>query len=154
MPLVMPLQRLQELVNVTDTTAPVITLVGDAVVDLSVGDTYTEEGATATDNVDGDISANIVIGGDTVDTNTAGQYIVTYNVSDAAGNAAAEATRTVNVNEVVDPCANANASAQPAADFDNDSVDIKEWIEDNATWEIVDGATTVDACSWYCWWKW
>ena len=132
-------------VNVTDTTAPVITLVGDAVVDLSVGDTYTEEGATATDNVDGDISANIVIGGDTVDTNTAGQYIVTYNVSDAAGNAAAEATRTVNVNEVVDPCANANASAQPAADFDNDSVDIKEWIEDNATWEIVDGATTVDA---------
>ena len=38
-----------------------------------------------TDNVDGDISANIVIGGDTVDTNTAGQYIVTYNVSDAAG---------------------------------------------------------------------
>ena len=38
-----------------------------------------------------------------------------------------------------------NATAQPAADFDNDSVDIKEWIEDNATWEIVDGATTVDA---------
>ena len=58
--------------NVTDTTAPVITLVGDAVVDLSVGDTYTEEGATATDNVDGDISANIVIGGDTVDTNYCG----------------------------------------------------------------------------------
>ena len=131
-------------VNVTDTTVPVITLNGDAVVDLNVGDTYTEEGATATDNVDGDISANIVIGGDTVDTNTAGQYIVTYNVSDAAGNAAAEATRTVNVNEVVDPCADANATAQPAADFDNDSVDIKEWIEDNATWEIVDGATTTN----------
>ena len=31
-------------VNVTDTTAPVITLVGDAVVDLSVGDTYSESG--------------------------------------------------------------------------------------------------------------
>ena len=71
------------------------------VVDLNVG--HNEEGATATDNVDGDISANIVIGGDTVDTNTAGQYIVTYNVSDAAGNAATEVTRTVNVNEVVDP---------------------------------------------------
>ena len=96
--------------NVTDTTAPVITLVGDAVVDLSVGDTYSESGATATDNIDGDISANIVIGGDTVDTNSAGQYIVTYNVSDAAGNTATEVTRTVNVNEVVDPCANAKCN--------------------------------------------
>ena len=124
-----------------DTTAPVITLVGDAVVDLNVGDTYNEEGATATDNVDGDISANIVIGGDTVDTNTAGQYIVTYNVSDAAGNTATEVTRTVNVNEVVDPCANANATAQPAADFDAVSTDIKEWKMDQSTYEIVDGAS-------------
>ncbi|GAA4956783.1 hypothetical protein GCM10023315_00050 [Algibacter aquimarinus] len=32
-----------------------------------------------------------------VETNTAGTYIVTYNVSDAAGNAAAQVTRTVNV---------------------------------------------------------
>ena len=43
-----------------------------------------------------------------------------------------------------DPCENANASAQPAADFDNDSVDIKAWVQDNATWEIVDGASTTN----------
>ncbi|MBT8268005.1 MAG: DUF5011 domain-containing protein [Bacteroidia bacterium] len=85
-----------------DTTPPVITLTGPSVVNLNVGDTYTEQGATATDNVDGDITANIVIGGDTVDTNTAATYVVTYNVSDAAGNAATEVTRTVNVNEVID----------------------------------------------------
>ena len=30
-----------------------------------------------------------------------GQYIITYNVSDAAGNAATEVTRTVNVNDPV-----------------------------------------------------
>lgn len=124
-----------------DTTPPDITLIGDAVVELNVGDTYNEEGATATDNVDGDISANIVIGGDTVDTNTAGQYIVTYNVSDAAMNAATEVTRTVNVNEEVEPCANANATAQPAADFDNDSVDFRLWKEDSSSYEIVDGAS-------------
>ena len=42
MMLVMPLQRLQELVNVTDTTAPVITLNGDAVqITVEVGTTYT-----------------------------------------------------------------------------------------------------------------
>ncbi|MFN3136550.1 MAG: carbohydrate binding domain-containing protein [Allomuricauda sp.] len=80
-----------------DTTPPVITLNGDATVDLNVGDSYTEAGATATDDTDGDISGNIVVGGDTVDTSVAGTYIVTYNVSDAAGNAATEVTRTVNV---------------------------------------------------------
>ena len=90
-------------VNVTDTTAPVITLVGDAVVDLSVGDTYSESGATASDNVDGDISADVVIGGDSVDTSTVGQYTVTYNVSDDAGNAATEVTRTVNVTDTTAP---------------------------------------------------
>lgn len=88
-------------VNVApDTTAPVITLNGASVVDLNLGDTYTEEGATATDNVDGDLTSSIVIGGDTVNTNAVGTYVVTYNVSDAAGNAATEVIRTVNVSDV------------------------------------------------------
>ena len=82
-----------------DITAPVITLNGDAVVNLTVGDAFTDPGATATDNVDGDISANITVGGDMVDVNTVGTYVITYNVSDAAGNAAAQVTRTVNVTE-------------------------------------------------------
>ena len=85
-----------------DTTAPIITLNGASTIDLNVGDSYTEQGATATDNVDGDISANILIGGDTVDTNNTGTYIVTYNVSDAANNAAAEVTRTINVTVIED----------------------------------------------------
>ena len=83
--------------GVPDTTAPVITLNGATIINLEQGNTYTEQGATATDDVDGDISANIVIGGDTVNTNILGTYVITYNVSDAAGNAATEATRTVNV---------------------------------------------------------
>jgi len=90
---------------VADTTAPVITLNGAATINLNVGGTYTEQGATATDNVDGDISANIVIGGDTVNTNVAGTYVVTYDVSDAAGNAATQVTRTVIVTAVADTTA-------------------------------------------------
>ena len=78
-----------------DTTAPTITLVGASTINLTVGDTYTEQGATATDNIDGNISANIIIGGDSVNTNTPATYMVTYNVSDAAGNVATEVTRTV-----------------------------------------------------------
>ena len=82
-----------------DTTKPVITLNGPATISLSVGDTYTEQGATATDDTDGDISEDIQIGG-SVDTSVAGNYTRTYNVQDAAGNAADQVTRTIVVNPV------------------------------------------------------
>jgi len=75
---------------VEDTEPPVITLLGDNPMNLTVGDTFTDPGTTAVDNVDGDLTESIVVGGDTVDTNTAGTYVITYNVSDAAGNAAGE----------------------------------------------------------------
>ncbi|WP_323787371.1 reprolysin-like metallopeptidase [Psychroserpens sp.] len=80
-----------------DTEAPVITLNGASTINLNVGSSYTELGATATDNIDGDLTSSIVVGGDTVDPNLIGTYLVTYNVSDAAGNPAIEVIRTVNV---------------------------------------------------------
>ncbi len=87
-------------VNVrTDITPPVITLNGDNPLALTVGDTYVEPGATASDNIDGDISSNIVIDASDVDTSVAGTYGVTYNVSDAAGNAANEVVRSVVVSK-------------------------------------------------------
>ena len=88
-------ERTRTVIVAADVVAPVITLTGSATINIMVGDTFTDPGATATDDVDGDITANIVVGGDTVDANTAGTYIITYNVSDAAGNAATERTRTV-----------------------------------------------------------
>ena len=47
-------------VPVVDTTLPIITLVGTGTVNLFVGDTYTDSGATAADDTDGDITASIV----------------------------------------------------------------------------------------------
>lgn len=85
-----------------DQNAPVITLSGSDPVNLFVGDTYTDDGATALDDIDGNITADIVVGGDIVDTSAAGIYIITYNVSDSVGNPAIEVTRTVNVNECED----------------------------------------------------
>jgi len=38
------------------------------------------------DDRDGDITDKIVIGGDTVNTNALGTYIISYTVSDLAGN--------------------------------------------------------------------
>jgi len=90
-----------------DQTLPVITLTGDnpQIIEAApLPSVYTELGATASDDVDGDITADIVIDASAVDTSTPGSYLVTYNVADAAGNDAAEVTRTVNVvDNTVDP---------------------------------------------------
>ena len=88
----------EALLSLTDTTIPVVTLIGDNPVDINVGDTYDDDGATATDDIDGDITDNIITV-NPVDTSTAGIYTVTYNVSDTAGNPADEVTRTVNISE-------------------------------------------------------
>ncbi|MFV1872539.1 MAG: immunoglobulin-like domain-containing protein [Oleiphilus sp.] len=84
-------------VNVSDTTPPTLTLLGAATIQHDLQAAYTDAGATASDNTDGDITANIVVGGDTVDVNTTGTYTITYNVSDASGNPAAPITRVVDV---------------------------------------------------------
>ncbi|MDB4158078.1 BspA family leucine-rich repeat surface protein [bacterium] len=94
-----PAEQVARTVSVVDTTIPVITLTGQPTVTIEVGATYTEQGATATDNYDTGLT--VVVGGDTVDTTTLGTYTVTYNVSDASGNAAVEVTRTVTVTEVL-----------------------------------------------------
>ena len=86
-------------VEIVDTTVPVITLTGDATVSIEVGATYADQGATATDDVDGNITDNIVTA-TTVDTDVVGAYTVTYNVKDASDNEAAEVTRTVNITAV------------------------------------------------------
>ncbi|NVJ61580.1 MAG: collagenase [Gammaproteobacteria bacterium] len=78
----------------TDLEAPVITLKGQASITITLGDTFVDPGATATDNNDGDLSESIIVTG-IVDTNVTGEYILTYQVSDDAGNAASPVTRTV-----------------------------------------------------------
>lgn len=87
-------------VNDRDENIPVITLSGSPTVTIHVGDSYVDAGATASDDVDGDITANIIIV-NPVDVNTASTYIISYNVADNAGNTAAQVIRTVNVEEVV-----------------------------------------------------
>ncbi len=84
--------------TVVDTIAPSITLLGDTTVEIEYGSAYTDAGATAADNVDGNLTGSIVTV-NPVNTGVLGSYTVTYNVSDDAGNAADQVTRTVNVVE-------------------------------------------------------
>lgn len=100
--------QLTRTVNVVDTTPPVITLNGDAMVTLECGvDTYTELGATASDVCDP--SVPVTIGGDTVDEGTPGTYIVTYDAQDDSGNMAVQVTRTVVVQDTLPPVIECNA---------------------------------------------
>ncbi|QGQ99822.1 DUF5011 domain-containing protein [Paenibacillus psychroresistens] len=89
-------------VAIQDTTLPVITLIGNATVNLTYGASYTDAGATALDNIDGDRTNHIVVtvsndvyGGSVLNTAVAGTYTFHYNVSDTAGNEAVEVTRSV-----------------------------------------------------------
>jgi hypothetical protein len=77
-----------------DTTPPVITLIGANPLLIANGATYADLGASVTDNVD---ATRTVTGTGTVDTAIAGDYTVTYNATDAAGNNADPVIRIVRV---------------------------------------------------------
>jgi prepilin-type N-terminal cleavage/methylation domain-containing protein len=78
--------------------APVITLIGSNSVNVTLGTTYIDAGAIAFDDIDGDVTSNIIVVNN-VNTSIIGTYTVTYNVTDSEGNTAIQAVRTVNVTE-------------------------------------------------------
>ena len=87
------------LVKAADTTAPVITLIGNLSITLEYGETYTDQGANVVDTIDG----NSIITSGTLVGSADSNHTITYNVSDTAGNAATEVTRTVIVNPLAIP---------------------------------------------------
>jgi len=89
-------------ITVIDGIKPVITMLGTSPYTIQTGTAYIDAGATASDNFDGDITNSIVKTG-AVNTLVPGIYTVTYNVSDAAGNAAVSVIRTVNVVDTTAP---------------------------------------------------
>lgn len=76
-----------------DNTPPVIHINGDNPINIYIGEAYTDTGAIAIDNYDGSVP---VISTGSVDSNTVGEYIITYTSNDNAGNYIS-AIRTVNV---------------------------------------------------------
>ena len=80
-------------VGVVDTTAPTVTVLGEAVVLVIQYGSYTESGATASDNSAGPLEKSIL---GTVDVTTVGDYTLTYTFEDASGNVGS-GTRLVEV---------------------------------------------------------
>lgn len=78
-----------------DAVAPVLTLKGNQTLTLYVGDSYSEAGFEASDDCDGDLTANVVVEG-SVNAQQAGTYTLVYKVLDSAGNET-EVKRTITV---------------------------------------------------------
>lgn len=64
---------------------PVIKLKGKKTITIYVGDKYVDEGATASDKEDGDLTDKILVEND-VDSSKTGKYKVIYTVEDSYGN--------------------------------------------------------------------
>ena len=79
-------------VLILDTTKPVISITGSNPAYVALSGTYTDAGATATDNYDSTLAITSV---STVNTAIAGTYIVTYTAQDSSANQAVTKTRTV-----------------------------------------------------------
>ena len=78
-----------------DRIAPNLKLIGEATVNIAAGATYVDPGATAEDDIDGDISDRIETSG-AINPSIVGTQSITYRVADKAGNVSS-AVRTVNV---------------------------------------------------------
>jgi hypothetical protein len=90
-------------VTVKDTQAPVITMRGEANMELECGvDTYTELGATAYDACQGDMTSAVQTYGNGANAAAVGTYSIEYGVWDATGNTR-KALRTVKVSDRLPP---------------------------------------------------
>ena len=99
-----------------DNTPPVITLNGDNPMTIECGSEFTDPGALATDDIDGNISVN---SSNDVNVTEVGTYEVIYTATDSSGNTSSE-TRTVFVQGVLSEIV-----------FGYDSVVVADWAEYN-----------------------
>jgi hypothetical protein len=81
-----------------DTSPPVITVTGDTTVNHEQGTTYSDQGATAQDAVDGSVTITVTGSVEAA----AGTYTLTYSATDKAGNTAT-ASRTIIVADTIAP---------------------------------------------------
>ncbi|MDB4746409.1 DUF5011 domain-containing protein, partial [Verrucomicrobia bacterium] len=124
--------QLTRTVTVRDTTPPVIALLGDNPQLIECPSPYVELGATASDTCDQALGA-VVIDASAVDASTPGDYVVTYNISDASGNAAVQVTRTVRVQDTTSPVITLTGLAALTLECSVDSYS-------------EEGATVIDTC--------
>ena len=109
---------------IPDTTPPVITIIGDNPLEINIGENYIEFGATAIDDIDGDITQDIIVDSSNINTSIVGNYNVTYSVSDLSNNSTSEVREVVVYNPTIYNCF---GDPVPTIVYEN-----KEWTVENA----------------------
>lgn len=104
-------------IKITDTSPPELTLEGDEIIGLYVGEDYEEPGFKAEDEHEGDLTDAVEITGE-VDTSTIGVYTLKYHVEDSSGNSD-EKTRKIFVYNY------SALSSEPIATFE----ELEEYID-------------------------
>ncbi len=131
-------------VIIIDKVSPVIKLNGGNEVYILLGGKYEEAGFAVTDNYDTNLDSQVNISG-TVDTNTEGNYVLVYSVSDNSGNKT-EVKRTVIVKKpVISVDSDKGSRVSPASynvylytntivknNFTKDGVYLEGYTSDNA----------------------
>jgi hypothetical protein len=125
---------------------PSVTLIGGSEIALREGESYTEYGARASDNEDGDLTANILISGN-VDSDTAGTYLLYYSVMDSDNNLA-QAERRIEVINTDAPEITLNGAAEIRVPLGNQYHEKGAVAYDNQDGDLTDmiytGGDTID----------
>ena len=107
--------------KVADVIPPILSLVGEKHVTLEYGMPYVDAGATAIDDVDGNITSKITT--DNSVNSTVGRYHVTYDVTDTSANQSPQLVRTVDVVDTKPPVITINGSNTILAEYGGYSED-------------------------------
>lgn len=99
-------------IAVVDYVAPTLTLTSSAF-SLTEGDSVPNYAsiATASDNVDGDITSSVKVDSSKVNYNSAGTYEVTYTVTDSSGNTTTQKANVTVIAKVTNSSPNSNSSS-------------------------------------------
>jgi uncharacterized repeat protein (TIGR01451 family) len=100
-------------ITVIDAIKPVISLTGPSSITVECHTSFTDQGATATDNCDSSVT---VTPSSNVNIDVPGTYTINYNATDHAGNAATQVSRTVVVVDTTPPTITAPADSSAFAD--------------------------------------
>ncbi len=130
------------IVRVADTTPPQLIVNGDTEITISVGQNYTELGASAFDSFEGDLRGNVKVSG-TVNNAKPGVYTVTYDVMDKSGNKASSVTRVVNVKDKTPPVLTLNGMSLVTIEVGEEYTENGVLAIDNVDGDISDKVTTI-----------
>jgi hypothetical protein len=81
--------------------SPIITIIGNSDTIVNIYGTYQDQGSTAIDAEDGNVSSSILVSGN-LDTSKIGDYFLQYTVTDSDGNADT-ATRIIRIRDLQKP---------------------------------------------------